>query len=151
MFRYNIPVPLTKHSFNNLCCFSFGVMVWELLTRKLPYSEDSSFGASVHSVQLLAAYMGFVNPHCLGLKVQLMQQISAGRRPIIPAGTPKVLATLIEMCWAADPMARYVNVSYCPTRRALYVKCCLVQTFFPRGVRGFEKNFCNGTLLFGMH
>ncbi|KAL6758610.1 hypothetical protein V8C86DRAFT_2592545 [Haematococcus lacustris] len=61
--------------------FSFAVVMWECLTRKLPYAGLAPFQAATAVV-----YQGL--------------------RPDIPACTPPSLAALIKACWAAVPDQR---------------------------------------------
>ncbi|KAJ8485558.1 hypothetical protein OPV22_018043 [Ensete ventricosum] len=61
--------------------FSFGVVLWELLTSKLPYSNLTPLQAAIGVV----------------LK---------GLRPTIPANTHPRLAELIGKCWQQDPARR---------------------------------------------
>jgi serine/threonine protein kinase len=61
--------------------FSFGIVLWELLTGKIPYDSLTPLQAAVGVVQ-------------------------KGLRPTIPSTTPPKLAELLEHCWATDPVER---------------------------------------------
>ncbi|KAJ3690817.1 hypothetical protein LUZ61_019981 [Rhynchospora tenuis] len=61
--------------------FSFGVMLWELLTGKIPYEYLTPLQAAVGVVQ-------------------------KGLRPTIPKNANPKLAELIERCWQQDPTKR---------------------------------------------
>ncbi|KAK1394843.1 serine/threonine-protein kinase STY46 [Heracleum sosnowskyi] len=61
--------------------YSFGVVVWELLTGKLPYENITPVQAAVGVVQ-------------------------KGLRPTIPKHTLPKLADLLENCWQQDPVLR---------------------------------------------
>ncbi|XP_009588108.1 serine/threonine-protein kinase STY46 isoform X1 [Nicotiana tabacum] len=61
--------------------FSFGVVLWELLTGKLPYEYLTPLQAAIGVVQ-------------------------KGLRPTIPKHTPPRLAELLETCWQQDPTSR---------------------------------------------
>lgn len=61
--------------------FSFGVVLWELLTGKLPYEYLTPLQAAVGVVQ-------------------------KGLRPIVPKNTHPKFAELLERCWKQDPTLR---------------------------------------------
>ncbi len=61
--------------------FSFGILLWEMVARKLPY-----FG---------------MQPMQVGMAV-----VHQGLRPTIPPKTPSPLAKLMRACWDSDPMRR---------------------------------------------
>ncbi|KAK4378190.1 hypothetical protein RND71_000052 [Anisodus tanguticus] len=61
--------------------FSFGVVLWELLTGKLPYEYLTPLQAAIGVVQ-------------------------KGLRPTIPKHTPPKLAELLETCWQQEPTSR---------------------------------------------
>ncbi|KAJ3678652.1 hypothetical protein LUZ60_002455 [Juncus effusus] len=61
--------------------FSFGIVLWELLTGKLPYEELTPLQAAVAVVQ-------------------------KGLRPTIPDGTHPKIVELLEKCWQYDPSLR---------------------------------------------
>ncbi|KAJ1692581.1 hypothetical protein LUZ63_009279 [Rhynchospora breviuscula] len=61
--------------------FSFGVVLWELLTQKVPYEYLTPLQAAIGVVQ-------------------------KGLRPVIPKGTNPKLTELMEKCWRQDPVKR---------------------------------------------
>ncbi|CAN4112597.1 unnamed protein product [Withania somnifera] len=61
--------------------FSFGIVLWELLTGKLPYEYLTPLQAAIGVVQ-------------------------KGLRPTIPKHTPPELVDLLETCWQKDPASR---------------------------------------------
>ncbi|KAK8870203.1 hypothetical protein M9Y10_008080 [Tritrichomonas musculus] len=63
--------------------YSFGILMWELLTSECPYQNESLDPAT--------------------LTLQIMEQ---NKRPTIPPGTPPNLKALIESCWNKDPKSR---------------------------------------------
>ncbi|KAE8674781.1 ACT-like protein tyrosine kinase family protein isoform 2 [Hibiscus syriacus] len=69
--------------------FSFGVVLWELLTGKLPYENLTPLQAAVGVVQ-------------------------KGLRPVIPKHTHPKFVELLERCWQQDPSLRpeFSEISY---------------------------------------
>ncbi|RLN12494.1 serine/threonine-protein kinase STY46 isoform X2 [Panicum miliaceum] len=61
--------------------FSFGIVLWELLTGKIPYEFLTPLQAAIGVVQ-------------------------EGLRPVIPRGTNPKLAQLLEKCWQQNPINR---------------------------------------------
>jgi serine/threonine protein kinase len=61
--------------------YSFGVLMWELLTSRVPFD-----GYNRAELPTLV--------------------VNQGLRPEIPGGTPRELAHLIQRCWAANPVDR---------------------------------------------
>ena len=53
--------------------YSYGVVVWEIVSRKLPWENVT-------------------------LK-QLLVKVGKGKRPSVPPGAPPLLASLMERCW----------------------------------------------------
>eukprot|EP00727_Mastigamoeba_balamuthi_P012937 m51a1_g8266 putative serine threonine kinase (1615) ;mRNA; r:28556-34364 len=61
--------------------FSFGVIIWETITRATPYDE--------------------MNPHYVAQKV-----LESALRPTISVNFPRPLQSLMEQCWNANPLVR---------------------------------------------
>lgn len=61
--------------------FSFGIILWELLTRKIPYQGIEAMQVAV-------------------------QVLQAGKRPQVPPTAPKEYADLMTLCWATEPSCR---------------------------------------------
>lgn len=75
-------VLLSKPSYNaSIDVYSYGIVLWELLTSKVPYEG-------------------------IDLAVLPRLVVNDGLRPVIPEGTPPGLASLITSCWNANPMLR---------------------------------------------
>lgn len=77
------PEVMMGKEFNEKCdVYSFGIVLWELLTREEPYQEFTTFEEFRHAVCYKHA------------------------RPQIPPNTNPNLRTLIECCWQPDPERR---------------------------------------------
>ncbi len=61
--------------------FSFGILMWELLTGRVPYEQMTPLQAAVGVVQ-------------------------KGLRPVIPGTCPEGLAAVMRECWQRDPRER---------------------------------------------
>lgn len=61
--------------------FSFGILLWELLTGKIPYNDMTPLQAAVGVVQ-------------------------KGLRPPLPPNCPPPLADMMRLCWQRDPAVR---------------------------------------------
>ncbi|GIL50268.1 hypothetical protein Vafri_6477 [Volvox africanus] len=75
--------------------FSFGIVLWELLTCKVPYMDMTPLQAAVGVVQ-------------------------KGLRPAIPPNCPLPLAELMGMCWTGDPAQRPSFRDLTPRLHSLY-------------------------------
>ncbi len=71
--------------------YSFGIVLWEILTRRTPYQGmikvPAGAGAGAAHIKAIA-------------------DIVAGMRPLLPQGTPAKYASLVTRCWSADPSLR---------------------------------------------
>jgi len=81
-YRYMAPEVIEHKIYDHKAdVFSFGVLLWELLTGKIPYDDMTPVQAAVGVVQ-------------------------KGLRPTIPKETNSKLVELIENCWQQDPSLR---------------------------------------------
>eukprot|EP00884_Botryococcus_braunii_P004692 jgi/Botrbrau1/14223/Bobra.0254s0012.1 len=81
-YRWMAPEVISHKQYNGKAdVYSFGILLWELLTQKTPYEAMTPIQAAVGVVQ-------------------------DNLRPPIPDGIPRRLRDLIERCWAADPEIR---------------------------------------------
>ncbi|CAM9408676.1 unnamed protein product [Phaeothamnion confervicola] len=71
----------SQHYTEKADVFSFGIILWEIYTRAIPYD-------GMQPVQVVAAVLG------------------RGERPRIPPSCPQPLATLMAQCWHHDPNMR---------------------------------------------
>jgi hypothetical protein len=63
--------------------YSFGLVLWELVTGELPYANLDTLSNDAFA-----------------------DIICGGHRPVLPADIPATLCSLIKECWADDPLAR---------------------------------------------
>ncbi|KAK4390857.1 Serine/threonine-protein kinase STY46 [Sesamum angolense] len=81
-YRWMAPEVIEHKPYNHKAdVFSFGIVLWELLTGKLPYAHLTPLQAAVGVVQ-------------------------KGLRPAIPRNTHPFLVELLEKCWQQDPSLR---------------------------------------------
>ncbi|GAB4848413.1 Serine/threonine-protein kinase sty17 [Ancistrocladus abbreviatus] len=81
-YRWMAPEVIEHKPYNHMAdVFSFGIVLWELLTGELPYSYLTPLQAAVGVVQ-------------------------KGLRPAIPANSHPKLADLLKRCWHQDPCQR---------------------------------------------
>lgn len=80
-------VPLqVLHNPNDITCesdvYSLGIVMWEVLTRQVPWSAEA------------------------GVKAIYTRVLLNGDRPDIPTDAPAALAGLVRACWATEPCCR---------------------------------------------
>lgn len=77
------PEVMQFEKFDEKCdVYSFGIVLWELVTRLRPFSNHKKVQEFVRAVS------------------------EDYERPVIPEKTPKVLSTLISRCWSSSPRNR---------------------------------------------
>jgi serine/threonine protein kinase len=95
-YRYMAPEVIRHESYSsNADVYSFGICLWQLITREIPF-------ATMTPIQ--AAYA-----------------VAEGRRPEIPASTPLRLQEIIRSCWDQDSQRR-PSFTYVAMALADYVK-----------------------------
>eukprot|EP00798_Chlamydomonas_sp_ICE-L_P026183 gene26183-11908_t len=81
-YRWMAPEVIEHKPYDNKAdIFSFAVVMWELLTCRVPYADMTPLQAAVSVVQ-------------------------KGLRPTIPGNCPPAVAELMQLCWAQSPAAR---------------------------------------------
>ena len=81
-YRWMAPEVIKHAKYDELIdVYSFAIILWELLTSRLPYADMPS----------LAAAAGVVE---------------RGLRPPVPPDAPPAVADLLQRCWAGDPTVR---------------------------------------------
>ncbi|KAK9850773.1 hypothetical protein WJX84_012168 [Apatococcus fuscideae] len=81
-YRWMAPEVIEHSPYNHQAdVFSFAIVIWELLTGRVPYADMTPLQAAVGVVQ-------------------------KGLRPPIPANCPPALATLMQDCWVRNPKDR---------------------------------------------
>jgi serine/threonine protein kinase len=79
--------------------YSFGILLWEIMTEKTPYA--------------------LLNPY------QIMLKVTQGGRPdenLIPADIPKEIIAIIKLCWNADSVKRPNSVDLNSWLTAIFAK-----------------------------
>jgi serine/threonine protein kinase len=81
-FHWMAPEVISGHRYTEKAdVYSFGINLWELLTREVPYKG--------------------LQPMQVGVVV-----LTRGQRPPVPPGCPVKYAALMKACWHADPTKR---------------------------------------------
>ena len=81
-YRWMAPEVIRHAKYDELIdVYSFAIILWELLTSRLPYADMPS----------LAAAAGVVERNL---------------RPPVPPDAPPAVADLLQRCWAAEPAVR---------------------------------------------
>ncbi|KAK9820247.1 hypothetical protein WJX72_007981 [[Myrmecia] bisecta] len=81
-YRWMAPEVIEHNPYGNKAdVFSFGIVIWELLTGRVPYADMTPLQAAVGVVQ-------------------------KGLRPVIPSTCPAPLADIMRECWARNPADR---------------------------------------------
>ena len=75
------PEVITTTNYNEKCdVYSFGIVMWEVLMRRVPFKGLNSF--------------------------QVMQTVDRKKRPPLPKSVPVSIKTLIQLCWSHEPTSR---------------------------------------------
>jgi len=81
--------------------YSYGIMLWEMVARDVPFGDIKVFPTHLRSLNHTQGDTQFAIVSQLIQKVVRKQE-----RPVIPTGCPPQFAQLIRACWHADPKAR---------------------------------------------
>lgn len=95
-YRYMAPEVIRHESYSsNADVYSFGVCLWQLISREVPFATM--------------------------LPVQAAYSVAEGRRPVIPDSTPRRLREIISACWDQDA-GRRPSFTYIAMALADYAK-----------------------------
>ena len=80
-YRYMAPEVIRHESYSsNADVYSFGICLWQLITREVPFANMTP--------------------------IQAAYAVAEGRRPVIPPSTPRRLQEIIMACWDQDSYRR---------------------------------------------
>lgn len=65
--------------------YSFGIIMWEILTRKTPYEDSTDIPKG---------------------RFKVIEYVTSGGRPVVPPDVPPWYKDLMTKCWASDPSER---------------------------------------------
>lgn len=75
------PEVISTTTYNEKCdVYSFGVMIWELVMRRIPFEKYNQY--------------------------QIMRKVTENQRPHLPDSIPSSIRLLITQCWSQDPAER---------------------------------------------
>jgi serine/threonine protein kinase len=83
--------------------YSFGIILWELVTRAEAFSNHDNYDVFQHAVCVL------------------------GERPPIPSDCPPLLRTLMQECWDADPANRPCFSEICGRMDTVIEECIMIE------------------------
>lgn len=90
--------------------YSFGIVLWEILTAQDPWQEIDSLVELVEAVCIenrvpLRLHHNIISPS-LPTQLPLCECIITQQRPVLPADLPSSLVSLVNSCWMPAPDSR---------------------------------------------
>jgi serine/threonine protein kinase len=106
-FHWMAPEVIAGHKYTEKAdVYSFGIDMWELLTRAIPFT-----GLQPMQVKCVVTSTFHIDSRLVAVFVRSFSQVAMavltrGLRPAIPPDCPRDYALLMEACWQTEPELR---------------------------------------------
>ncbi|KAL5151178.1 Serine/threonine-protein kinase HT1 [Glycine soja] len=109
-YRWMAPEMIKRKSYGKkVDVYSFGLMIWEMLTGTIPYEDMNPIQAAfavVNKTFLNDQHGRVVQTKLLTIGHSFGLQLDKNSRPVIPSNCPPAMRALIEQCWSLQPDKR---------------------------------------------